>query len=69
MGQATRDYCNRLVSNYLDEIEKQKGKISKNFGDMDLKNASIQKDMKNVVDEMTSLCDSLKRTLDSYSFE
>lgn len=69
MGRATSSYCYRLIDKYIEEIESSKNKITKNFNDMDLENASVQRDIYDVVMEMTKYCDDLISILKSYSFE
>ena len=65
----TNEYYNQLVENYIDDIEKYKYKINKNFNDMDLSNASIQRDIYMVVYEMMKKCDALIAQINSYYFE
>lgn len=66
---ASSGYCYKLVGKYADELDNLKGKMQKNLGEMDLDNASVQTEMTDLVKDMTDLCDSLKTTIHSYSFE
>ncbi len=69
MGSASKQYCERLVSNYLNEIESQKKMMEKNFKDMDLENASVRDDIEDLVNEMKCYCDQLKTAISDYKFE
>ena len=66
---ATSSYCYRLVGKYETELQRIKEALNKNRGDMDLENASIEKDFDEVVKKMTDYCDNLKAIISSYSFE
>lgn len=66
---ASSSYCYRLVGKYIDEMDRSKKQMEKNFQDMDVKNASIQADMYEVVQDMEQYCDELRRTIANYNFE
>jgi hypothetical protein len=59
MGRYKEAYAERLVSKYIQEIEKQKTSIMKNFNDMDFANANT----------MVNTCNSLISEISSYSFD
>lgn len=64
----TQSHCNSLISNYIEEIDVYKNKISKNFEDMDFKNAVTRTEFGEIVTEMINNCDSLIGKLEAYSF-
>lgn len=64
------DVCEQVIEMALEELERQKKEIKKNYyEDMDIKNVNIMKDIERVVLDMVLLCDSLKSILESYKFE
>ncbi|MBD7911800.1 MULTISPECIES: hypothetical protein [Clostridium] len=69
MGRYKKAYAERLVSKYVDEIEREKKQIIKNFQDMDLDNADVKNDFALIVNSMVQKCDSLISEISSYSFD
>lgn len=69
MGCVSSYYCYRTVIEYKEMLDEYKAKMWKNYQDMDLRNASIQADIEEVVGEMMAYCDSLKSAISGYYFE
>lgn len=64
----TRAYCNRLISNYIEEIEFQIKYIEKNFTQMDFENAVARDECEAIVVNMIKQCNDLINQLDEYNF-
>ena len=64
----TRSYCNRLISNYIEEIEVQIKAIDKNFIQMDFENAVVRDECEIIVVNMIKQCNDLIYQLDEYNF-
>lgn len=64
----TKGYSERLVANYIEEIEAEKKKIVKNFNDMDFQNAVTKNEFEEIINDMVKNCDQLIENLSSYSF-
>lgn len=54
-----KSYANKVLDAYIDEVEDIRYRIQKDFGDMDLENASARSHMEDCVGQMTALCDAL----------
>jgi hypothetical protein len=65
----TQSHCNRLISNYIEEVNVYKKNMVKNFEDMDFKNAVTRNEFGEIVDEMINNCDSLIMKLQEYTFD
>ena len=64
----TRSYCNRLISNYIEEIETQIKSIDKNFIQMDFENAIARDACEVIVVDMKKQCNDLINQLNDYNF-
>jgi flagellar biosynthesis/type III secretory pathway chaperone len=69
MGRYKEAYAERLVSKYIQEIEKQKTSIMKNFNDMDFANANTRDEFESIANSMVNTCNSLISEISSYSFD
>lgn len=65
----TADYCNRLVNNYVEEIERNKKLIERNFNDMDLENADVLEKYYNIKESMIEKCNDLIAKITRYNFK
>lgn len=63
-----KSYAERLVSNYIEEIERQRNSMRKNFEDMDFVNANARDEFEKIVTCMTDNCNSLINEINGYSF-
>lgn len=63
-----KQYAEGLASKYINDIERQKKLILKNFNDMDLENADIIEDFEEIIKSIINECDSLIAEIKSYSF-
>lgn len=65
MDRYKKSYANKLMNAYIEELEDIKRKVSRNFQDMDLTNASVQNEMEEIIDCITWECDSLISAIES----
>ena len=61
-------YAQRLVNNYIAEIERQKASIDKNFRDMDFENADARDEFEDKKNSMINECDNLINLIKAYKF-
>ncbi|MEH7180118.1 hypothetical protein [Neobacillus vireti] len=69
------DFCKHIVygswgfdSGIINNLQDAIDEIKKNFEDMDLENASVQEEMKVIIDQMISELKSLIDTINSVQF-
>lgn len=65
MDRYKKSYANKLMNEYIEELEAIKRDICKNFQDMDLTNASVQNEMEEIIGYITWECDSLISAIES----
>jgi len=65
-GSGSLDYYTS-VRVFYSEIYRAKKRILKNFEDMDLVNAKTRQEIQLIIDEMTEICDRLKRDVKDYT--
>ncbi|MDQ0227329.1 hypothetical protein [Metabacillus niabensis] len=73
MALYTYDFCHDLLyggwdSGIINNLEDAKREIKQNFEDMDLENASVQEEMRQIIDEMIAELDQLISTIKSVNF-
>ncbi|WP_102027710.1 hypothetical protein [Salirhabdus sp. Marseille-P4669] len=73
MGLYTYSFCQGILyanldSGVIDNLEDARHEILQNFNQMDLDNASVQEEMRDIVDDMVSEIDRLINRIQSVSF-
>lgn len=68
MGRCSRSYAQRLLDNYITNVNSQIYQIQKNFGEMDFENAKAKEEMAEIIDKMINCCNSLISDLETYNF-
>ncbi len=73
MALYTQSFCHDLLyggwdSGIINNLEFARNEIIKNFNDMDLENASVQREIEEIVNEMVSEIDRLIDRIQAISF-
>ena len=68
MALYTSSFCFYLVSGISSSLEDAKYEIKKNFEQMDLENASVEEEMREMIEEMIAEIDQLLATIQSVHF-
>lgn len=68
MALYTSGFCYNLVSSISSSLEDAKYEIKKNFEQMDLENASVEEEMREMIEEMIAEIDQLLATIQSVHF-
>ncbi|MCM3410040.1 hypothetical protein [Metabacillus litoralis] len=68
MALYTSSFCYNIVSGISSSLEDAKYEIKKNFEQMDLENASVEEEMREMIEEMIAEIDQLLATIQSVHF-